>query len=164
MGANPARLAGEGRTGGRRGTVLLALQVGHPSLTIVPCRRNDSVSRGSPPGLLAVPTTLTVPDGDEGPQAGEPPATPAASAADGEQLASEWLLATRSTAVTEWRTRVHAARRRTILVVMAAVRLQTALRGNNRRRKMRPVDSFSYYIPGVLGTDLKRFLVSMQSL
>ena len=132
---------------------------------MVQCCRNDSVSRGSPPDMVAMPMVLTVPDGGEGPQAGEPPATPAASASDGEQLASEWLLvATRSAAVAQWRTRVHAARRRTILVVMAAVRLQTALRGNNRRRKMRPVDSFSHCIPGVLGTDLKRFLVSTKCL
>lgn len=93
-----------------------------------PCGRGGSIFGGSTPSLAAVPTTLIELPGEDGdPQAAEPPATSAASAADSEQiLASERPFATGTAAVAEWRGRVHAARRRAILVVMAAVRLQSA--------------------------------------
>lgn len=57
--------------------------------------------------------------------------------------------------VAEWRVRVHAARRRVMLVVLTAVRLQ---RGLSHPRRMQRVDSFSLYIPIVLGEEAGRFV------
>lgn len=55
----------------------------------------------------------------------------------------------------EWRTRVHAARRRVLLIILVYVRWSSVLR---RKRRMPRVNSFSYYIPAVFDEDLKRFL------
>ncbi|KAG1666285.1 hypothetical protein FOA52_004766 [Chlamydomonas sp. UWO 241] len=57
--------------------------------------------------------------------------------------------------VAEWRLRVHAARRRTMLVVQTVVRLR---RGLNHPRRMDRVDSFSLYIPMALADDCGRFV------
>ena len=45
-----------------------------------------------------------------------------------------------------WRTNVHSARRRVILVVLVTIRLRQGL---NHPQRLRRVDSFSFYIPQV---------------
>lgn len=57
----------------------------------------------------------------------------------------------------EWRTRLHAARRRVLLIVLVYVRWSSVLR---RKRRMPRVNSFSYYIPAIFDEDLKRFVLS----
>lgn len=59
-----------------------------------------------------------------------------------------------------WRARVYAARRRVLMLVWGSVRLSATLK---RQRRLRRVDSFSFYIPIVLDTDMKRFLVGCGS-
>ena len=53
-----------------------------------------------------------------------------------EQLASEWLQATRLTVVAGWRIKVHAARRRVILLVLGVVRFQVRALNQQHTRKV----------------------------
>lgn len=52
----------------------------------------------------------------------------------------------------EWRVRMHAARRRTMLVIRAMVLMRSGVRRTSRLSR---VDSFSYMIPDILGAGAK---------
>ncbi|KXZ56043.1 hypothetical protein GPECTOR_2g1595 [Gonium pectorale] len=58
----------------------------------------------------------------------------------------------------EWRLRMHAARRRALLLVGAAARWQVALSRRPGPKRLPRVNSFSYYIPQVLGDEAPRFI------
>ncbi|GIL47589.1 hypothetical protein Vafri_4374 [Volvox africanus] len=58
----------------------------------------------------------------------------------------------------EWRLRMHQARRRLILLVGAIARWQLALSRRPGPKRLPRVNSFSYFIPQVLGAEAKRFI------
>ncbi|KAG2494492.1 hypothetical protein HYH03_007261 [Edaphochlamys debaryana] len=58
----------------------------------------------------------------------------------------------------DWRLRVHQARRRALLAVMAASRWQMALTQRPGPKRLPRVNSFSYYIPQVLGDEANAFI------
>lgn len=58
----------------------------------------------------------------------------------------------------EWRQRMHAARRRTMLVVVGLVRWQMAMARRPGPKRLPRVNSFSYYIPQVLRDEATRFI------
>ncbi len=58
--------------------------------------------------------------------------------------------------VPEWRVRVHAARRRAMLLLLPALRLRRGLRHHPRR--LRRVDSFGDCVAAALGAEGQRFV------
>ncbi|GAX85808.1 hypothetical protein CEUSTIGMA_g13223.t1 [Chlamydomonas eustigma] len=87
------------------------------------------------------------------------PTSKAEGTAGSKQKASSQAVGpTSSVNIADWRKRIHAARRRTYMTVLAAVRFRSCLAAKAKKTGLRRIESFSYMIPNLLGADCAKFI------